>query len=215
MCVIIVAKKHKVDKSTFKKAWDSNPDGFGMAWREKGEVHYKKGMMTLKEAQNFYYSRDFALPHVLHFRIASIGEVCPELTHPFVLGWDLELEGETKKGVLFQNGTASSALHYIIDVALMKGMKIPQGKWNDARALGVLVRELGINVLNFIDPGKVVIFTPNKLNIFGDFDEINGNLFSNLYWRNNYIHYNDYNFGVRSYQEYLADEKKRLFEDEK
>lgn len=183
MCVIIIAKNKKIKKNTFRKAWSSNSDGFGMAWREGSEIHYKKGLMTLKEAKQFYYSRNFPFPHILHFRIASVGEVCPELTHPFVLGWETALEGQTKTGVLFQNGTSSSSLEYIINIALLRGIKLPGGKWNDARALGIIVRELGVNVLPLIDPGKIAILTPTKLEVYGDFQEYRGNLFSNLYWK--------------------------------
>jgi len=186
MCVLIVAQNSKIDKKTFKKAWQENPDGFGMAWRGNGEVHYKKGIMSLKEAMQFYYSREFPLPHILHFRIASVGEVCPELTHPFELGWNTELEGHTKRGVVFQNGTDREALKHIITVALVRKRELPTGKWSDARALGILIKELGVNVLNFLDAGKVAVFTPDKLYLHGEFKEYKGNLFSNLYWQYGY-----------------------------
>jgi len=193
MCVLIVAQKSRIDKSTFKKAWNSNPDGFGIAWREHNEVRYRKGIMSLKEAMKFYYSKKFPLPHVLHFRIASIGEVCPELTHPFELGWNTALEGSTKQGVVFQNGTEPDALKHIITVALIRRQKLPAGKWSDTRALGILIKELGVNVLNFLDAGKVAVFTPDKIYLHGDFEKYKGNLFSNLYWKEDYaLRYKEY-----------------------
>src|SRR5713101_4218514 len=88
MCVLVVADKRRPTDEEMEKMFFTNPDGAGIAWREKTSpklefpdvVKWEKGL-TLDEIREL--SKEAPLPHVLHFRIASCGGKTKEMTHPF------------------------------------------------------------------------------------------------------------------------------------
>lgn len=89
MCVII-AKKAGVEPlkdDYFDNAWDHNPDGGGIVWKEKGKrVMFQKGFMNKKdmlEVLKKVNQKDTSF--IAHFRIKSVGDVKPENCHPFVM----------------------------------------------------------------------------------------------------------------------------------
>ena len=58
MCVIVVSEKgEKVSKKDFKEMWLRNSHGWGVAYLdpEDGMIKVRKGIMNLKEAENYYY----------------------------------------------------------------------------------------------------------------------------------------------------------------
>lgn len=100
MC-IIAAKPAGVRMPTRERIdlmWKNNPHGAGLMYVKNGAVQVEKGFMTLES----FYQRLDQLDHemdltaadvVLHFRVASKGDVCPEFCHPFpVSGDDSELK---------------------------------------------------------------------------------------------------------------------------
>lgn len=89
MCVII-AKKAGVDalnEEYFNNAWDHNPDGGGIVWKEKGgQVMFQKGFMKKEDMLKVLQKvnqKDTSF--IAHFRIKSVGDVKPENCHPFVM----------------------------------------------------------------------------------------------------------------------------------
>ena len=85
MCVIAACEKRPMTKDEFQNCFDSNSHGCGFAWRENGLVRMEKGFMDLESAWNFYETIKNILPHVAHFRIRTAGDVCQQLTHPFIV----------------------------------------------------------------------------------------------------------------------------------
>lgn len=83
MCIAIAKPEGMLlSGQTLKNCWDSNPDGAGFMYPEKGKVVIVKGLMTFDEFMTAYE------PHkekqaALHFRIATHGGVNKENTHPF------------------------------------------------------------------------------------------------------------------------------------
>lgn len=65
-----------------------NPDGFGMAWRETdGSIRHEK--FAPKDADSFRYllkevDSDPSVEYAAHWRLATHGAPCKELSHPFV-----------------------------------------------------------------------------------------------------------------------------------
>ncbi len=82
----------------------ANPDGFGIAWRDKvtGMVDWVK--FSPQDFERFYQrlksiDADTEIEYVAHFRTATHGPKCEEMSHPFV--YDDAKEGQV---VVFHNG---------------------------------------------------------------------------------------------------------------
>ena len=92
MC-IIVSKAKKIempDGKTLLRCFESNPDGSGVMWVERGAVNIRKGFMSYKEFDSFICKlgnrldlTDTAL--VMHFRITTHANTSPPNCHPFPL----------------------------------------------------------------------------------------------------------------------------------
>lgn len=162
MCVIMLAEEKRPSTLMIDRAFDKNPDGGGVAWREgKGkdaEVFWKKGL-NRKEMHDLCAS--LPLPYVAHFRKKSIGPIIPALAHPIPVDKNasLDLEGKTKGYVLFQNGTWHKWDEFTINTAMRTGVHIPPGKWNDTRALAWLCSIIGFGIMDLIET-KGVAFSP-------------------------------------------------------
>lgn len=172
MCVIMIVSKRDLRPTTemLDKAWHRNPDGCGMAWREKGEVHWKKGL-NLEEVKEMVEA--LPVPYILHFRRASLngGGICPELTHPFTIDAEasLDLEGHTKGDVLFHNGNMKEWMYEVKHAALQSGVKIPTKRWSDTRGLAFLMSIYGYGYMDFLVEQRGVAF-----NSKGEFDVFTG-----------------------------------------
>lgn len=89
MCIIIAKKAgvKRLDSEYFSRAWDRNPDGGGLVWKKPNEdVVVQKGFM---KKEDFLKKIDEVnqddTAFIAHFRIKSVGAVCAENTHPFVM----------------------------------------------------------------------------------------------------------------------------------
>jgi predicted glutamine amidotransferase len=68
-----------------RNAWDTNPDGAGIAYVADGQVHIDKGHMTFEAFTEAYNKVPKVYPRVVHFRYATLGVINAENTHPFHL----------------------------------------------------------------------------------------------------------------------------------
>lgn len=165
MCVIFIADKVRPTPSMVERAFNANPDGGGAAWREDGEVKWKKDLSVEEMVE---MSASLPSPYVLHFRIASVGGKRAVLTHPFPVSEEvsLALEGSTKGYVLFHNGHWSDWKKELKDAALKTGVKINVGKWSDSRAMAYLAHVYGIGIIELLENEKAVAFSPEDCEIF-------------------------------------------------
>ncbi len=150
MCVIIASPNgRKADFEIFEDAARTNSHGIGLAWKDKDKVLFKKGI-TLDELRKIMEA-DVKEEWVAHFRIATVGDKSPELTHPFIVSHDspLTLEGEAKC-LLFQNGTFQRWEDDLLKACATANIRIPDGEWSDSRASAVLVSVYGKNILRFL-----------------------------------------------------------------
>lgn len=89
MCIIIAkdAGVKALDKGYFERAWDNNPHGGGLVWKNEGEeVYFQKGFMNKKEfLDKIAEINKDTTSFIAHFRIKSVGEIKPENCHPFVM----------------------------------------------------------------------------------------------------------------------------------
>jgi len=84
MCIILICDKKLPSKSLLKKSAKVNPHGAGIAWVRDGFVYWKKGINT-NEIIRMIEDKEVSLPFIVHYRIASVGDICDELTHPFTI----------------------------------------------------------------------------------------------------------------------------------
>lgn len=181
MCVIFFADKVRPSELMVEAAFQANSDGGGIAWREDGQVKWRKGL-NLDEMLDL--TQKLPIPFVAHFRIASIGGVSPQLTHPFPIEKDTSnaLQGRTKSFVLFHNGHWGKWREDMREVSIKGAYPLPTGKWNDSRAMAWLAAHLGLGVLELIDE-KVIAFGPKTSVIFGGvWSVVNDVLVSNRSW---------------------------------
>lgn len=181
MCVILVCPpKARPDFETLRQCEQANPHGAGIAWREHGEVRWVK-TDDLQEIHRLAQAKHGEI--VIHFRIASVGGVCPELRHPFPVSRRAGLNHTgSAKAVLFQNGTWSGygeALRH----AQSEGHELPKGTMSDARAAAFLVSIYGKKILESLNPSRWVFFGAKNTAMFGDWHSIGGIKYSNTYWQ--------------------------------
>lgn len=177
MCVIMLVTKTRPTVEMVEKAWNYNDDGGGLAWRDKGEVVWKKGIESVEEMQSLCAS--LPIPYVAHFRVASSGGIRPQLTHPFPIDHNssLALSGRTKGFVLFHNGDWKEWHVEARMAAIHSGVKVPHGRWSDSRGIAWLSSIYGNSFMEFLPNQKGIAFGPgpNDLEIFsgGGWDPIN------------------------------------------
>lgn len=166
MCVIMSGTV-KPPLDWIAKAAKANPDGIGAAWIKGGMVEFEKDI-TVLQAQEIIQAIEG--PYLLHFRMASIGGIQPELCHPFPVtaGVDTKLAGRTNK-VLVHNGHWNDWNEWCFKLlAARPGLEMPRGEWSDTRAMAWLAHHCGEAVLDLIpDTNKVVTLTAGGLDYHG------------------------------------------------
>jgi hypothetical protein len=85
MCIIVIKPEGvSIPIDRLKNCWDNNPDGAGFMYSENGTLKIIKGLMNFNTFINSYDSiSPLTKKIVIHFRYATHGKVCEELTHPF------------------------------------------------------------------------------------------------------------------------------------
>jgi len=180
MCVIAIAIKSPLALDVLKACERSNRDGGGVAWVENGAVQFRKGLTA---AEIHTLIADKPLPHVVHFRIATVGGVSKTLCHPFTVkaSHNAPLEGVARE-VLFHNGHLTGWEFS----AQLAGIGIPPGI-SDSQAIARIVAMRGESVLQgFVErgAGKFVVLKANgEAKCYGHFSEWNDGLYSNLHWK--------------------------------
>lgn len=95
MCVIAISPKgiKQPSVSDLRSMWDTNPHGAGYMTIRNNRVEIHKGFMHWQDFTRSVKTEAFtdADPVIYHFRIATQGGICPEMTHPFPLTDKLEM----------------------------------------------------------------------------------------------------------------------------
>lgn len=180
MCVAIYKPQGcTISQADLKRAWTTNPDGGGFAYRDgiDGQIMLFKGLMSKKDwLHEIKQVGDVEM--IIHARIATHGKVNADNTHPF------ELEGTG--GIWVHNGTFTGYPRNKDESdTVMFGKEFLQPlltKYED-----FLDHEVGVKVLDelfgfskgiIMLPGKPVVLVNKKL-----FTEDQGVWFSNLHFR--------------------------------
>jgi hypothetical protein len=197
MCVIVVSEKgEKVSKKDFKEMWLRNSHGWGVAYLNPtdGMIKVKKGIMSLKEAEDYYYQEvPEGVSHIMHFRLTSAGTTCPELTHPFRIDLVDTQELEYKAtAVLFHNGTVSGYKSFL--PAILTKLEAPEIEKlfnvkdvSDTYLMSIMVRLFSHRILKFYTSSRWAVFTIEmgspQILLYGDFQKYKEFYVSNMSWR--------------------------------
>ncbi len=174
MCVILVCPDGvRPDRDTLAACHECNPHGAGVAWREKDGVRWMKGL-GLDEVESLV--PDLPGEIVVHFRIASVGEVVPALCHPFPVTHlsTTRLTGRAR-AVLFHNGT------WLDWRQSLRWVPVNQltGPLSDSRVAAILAERFGPEVLDRL-PGRYVFFERDFTLLYGEWHPWAGMQASNL-----------------------------------
>ena len=177
MCVILVCSENiRPDSATIDACHRANSHGVGVAWRDDGVVRWSKG---LEPDELEPLIADITGEIVIHFRIASVGEVTPQLCHPFPVTAraTTRLSGHAR-AVLFHNGTWSD---WRENLRRMPRHHQSDGLLSDTRVAASLVDLCGVDVLDRL-PGRRVFFDRDFTELYGDWREWQGMRASNLFF---------------------------------
>lgn len=181
MCVILATEKnHKPKLATLQAAERANSHGGGIAWIHGDRVHWQKGLTSAEVHAITQRERG---PFVIHFRIASVGAISPELCHPFPVSGNasVALTGRAHT-LLFQNGTWPEWEHSMLAASDRLGAEIPAGPFSDARAAAWMVAQFGKSAFRLMG-GKFLTFDKTGWTIqTGQWFKRPGFVCSNTYW---------------------------------
>ncbi len=228
MCVIICIEDGKYpSKSTLEDAESMNCHGGSIAWLDKqGRKYYQKGIKAkaITKIINKQLKPKGIKTAIIHFRIASVGNVNKKLCHPFEITSrvDLNLSGERMTtDLLFHNGTWTEYAEEMLEFLgkHSKPMTIPYGEFSDSRVMAYLAKRMGVKKMAKRVTGwnKIAVLTSDGINRYGTgWVKHKGNTCSNDYFvpTANQWGFNDdtpYTFagyGVND-QDYLNDEEKK------
>lgn len=167
MCLIVINEKPGcggVPKKTLELGATRNKDGAGIAWIDGDVVRWKKGITDFNEI--FEIAENVPSPHLIHFRLSTIGGDNSQLTHPFPVTADcsVDLEG-TAPAVISHNGIWSSWQQCVIAL-LNKDNILPSGPWSDTRGIAWTTFHHGEGLLDLIGE-KVGLLTPQGITAYG------------------------------------------------
>jgi len=197
MCILVINKGDKIPFDNFLQMWERNPHGLGMMWTyKKTDVDivdtWKSNDISNVTRLKMWYDEEYLRLKsdsnvenlCIHFRYATVGDICEENTHPYDF-----VDGNAQLVSVMHNGTmpedykgySSSRLYNTSDTKnFISDYLVKNGYVMDH-----LTNHEGLEIGNEIGYGKLVTLTAEgTLNVF-NYDlgyEIGGNWFSNMRW---------------------------------
>ena len=179
MCVIITTPDESA-RPTLRQLElcnRANPHGTGLAWRDGRMVEYAKGLAPREIHKLLSRLRG---PAIVHFRIASVGGVHPELCHPFPVTHKAELRHQGRaRAVLFHNGTWSEHHRYADHFEIKFGRR---ERVSDSRVAAAIVARFGFAWLKRVDYCRWTMLDAKGIHRIGRWSQIGGCHYSNLHW---------------------------------
>lgn len=87
MCQLVVKPSgENWDSTLLHQSYVANPHGVGLAFSKGKDLRVKKGLMKWKDIEKCLREVPRQSMAIVHFRLASQGEVCEANCHPFHLG---------------------------------------------------------------------------------------------------------------------------------
>ena len=179
MCVIINKPVSiSIPDDILKKCWDTNPHGAGFMYSDSSKLIVKKGFMTFDRFLKEYRAVDQSKNIVIHFRLASYGEVVPEQTHPMSVYSNLAFvhNGHMITKYIVEGTNTDKSDTMVFNEKVL--MKLP---------INFLAFEAIRELINSYIENSIILFMNNegKITILGDQGDTlvhRGCWFSNDYW---------------------------------
>jgi hypothetical protein len=158
----------------FNQCWKHNSDGGGYSFINRGTLELKRGFFDRKEMLAAYRSdrkEHFDSPFLLHFRIATQGDISEQNTHPFRVRPDLVMAHNGH--IMGHRHAIKSDTHvFVLDVL----RKLPDNFENHDAILELLDGYIGSDKMVFLRAdGKAMIMNEG----WGKWDKNGGCWFSN------------------------------------
>ncbi len=171
MCVALICPpKVRPSLPLLQACHRANPHGAGIAWREKGRIHWRKGLGPCEVHQ---LASEHSGEVIIHFRWASVGVISPRLCHPFPVTSAAELAAAgTAAAVLFHNGTWGEWERALPTIGQL------EGPVSDSRAAAALVSHSGSRFLRRL-PGRWAVMRRREVELHGEWLQYQGLLVSN------------------------------------
>ena len=220
MCVAIYkpAGVKTPDLDTLKLCWDANPDGAGIAFpsnQRPNMLEIRKGYMTWESFAEAYdklaLDKMEAYPLLLHFRIATAGNVDAGNTHPFPISKyqnTLRLEALFAKYALIHNGVLDKfkPQNDVISDTIQFAIKIANTGCDPMRVFPKFKKLIGDSRMALMDKN-------GSVQLLGEWTDFDGIMFSNEIWQYGGQLYEDWHYGEYSDLDFAMDEYYELFPD--
>jgi len=162
MCIAIVKPLGKtISKDTLKACAKNNPDGMGFAYIKDGTLYINKYLNDFDRFYKDYSELETTSPMLIHFRIATHGEVNLDNCHPFILNDKMAL---VHNGVITGYGdkkTKSDTVDFIEKVIGNIGWK----NWKNPAFRELVGKAIGYSKLAILDEnGNYYIINESKGN---------------------------------------------------
>lgn len=158
MCILFASNKGLPKAEVLMAGEKINTHGGGIAIAGNKTVYIHKGIDAAYMIK--HYSK-VKLPMLIHFRIATVGEKVPALTHPFPATEKVELDLRMETDLAFaHNGGFKDWQTWML--TSLNGHIPPGNDWSDSRAIAYLVWRYGEDILQFLPAGGSRFATLNK-----------------------------------------------------
>jgi hypothetical protein len=156
---------------------DTNRDGGGIAWIEKGRVRWEKGVDIWRILD---LVKTVPLPFVIHFRMGTVGSKSGELCHPFPIEQKVPLDTKGKADAVLAHNGHWSDWQFICKKMLQPPR--PKGEWSDSRAMARLAAIYGEKVLAMLPDQRIATLSKTGITLYGKgWEKFRGVWVSNTY----------------------------------
>jgi hypothetical protein len=140
---------------------------------------------------------------VWHFRSATHGGVSQSLTHPFLISpkapFSNPLKGVLKTGeaLLFHNGVEGQAISNLINLLVIKNLRLDDTVMSDSRAIAIAISLVGEVALTLYHSKFALFRADGSITIKGNFTEEDGLLVSTpLRWEVDFVKWTRRGYGL-------------------
>ena len=172
MCIAILNQTGVLSLKTFKRCWQSNPDGAGFCYFDGDKVQIVKEMKSVKLLHKQYTEVRAKFPDVdiaIHFRVSTHGRVNSTNCHPFRVSKNTAF---IHNGIIQGVGTSPDFSDtYLFNEGIVK--KLPSNFVHNGAILELLATFIGYSKLVIISGNQSAIVNED----LGHWD--GGNWFSN------------------------------------
>jgi hypothetical protein len=163
MCIIFACWSGLPNDKELEVSAKKNDDGAGICWvnlkEKERRTRWIKGLdSTVVAVKNAIKVNKIPFPLAIHYRSASIGPKCEELTHPFPIAHDgYTNEVGDERSVLMHNGHIGDWKTWLFKVLVNSKHEFPNGPWSDSRGLAIAAAIKGEGILPFIEQSSRIL----------------------------------------------------------